>query len=73
MFLVSEPTSENPKTALPTNPPYEVRFSQTTTYLWTNFDVNASESSLKMGWDVEPGPFGFGSAVVLDKGQVRFN
>ena len=34
--------------------------------------MNASESSLKMGWDVEPGPFGFGNAVVLDKRQVRF-
>jgi len=52
---------------LPTNAPYEVRFSQTTTYHWTNFDVNASETSLKKGLDVQQGPFGFGNAVVLDK------
>ena len=58
---------------LPTDAPYEVRFSLTTTYHWTNFEVNASEASLKQGLEVQPGPFGFGSAVALDKDkeQVR--
>ena len=59
---------------LPTNAPYEVRFSLTTTYHWNNFDVNASEASLKKGLEVKQGPFGFGNAVVLDKSkdQVSF-
>jgi len=54
---------------LPTNAPYEVRFSLTTTYHWNNFDVNASEASLKKGLEVKQGPFGFGNAVVLDKSK----
>ena len=71
--LVPPPTTEKPIIFLPTNAPYEVRFSETTTYHWTNFDVNASETTLKTGLEVEQGPFGFGNAVALDrnKQQVR--
>ena len=71
--LVPPPTTEKPIIVLPRNAPYEVRFSETTTYHWTNFDVNASETTLKTGLEVEQGPFGFGNAVALDrnKQQVR--
>ena len=71
--LVPPPTTEKPIIVLPTNAPYEVRFSETMTYNWTNFDVNASETTLKTGLEVEQGPFGFGNAVSLDrnKQQVR--
>ena len=57
---------------LPTNAPYETRFSKTTTYYWSNFDVNATENA-NMGYDEkQQGPFGFGNGVGLNKTQVCF-
>ena len=64
--LVPPPTTEKPTLA-----PYEVRFSETTIYHWTNFDVNASETTLKTGLEVEQGPFGFGNAVALDRNKQK--
>ena len=60
---------------LPTNAPYEVKFSKTTTYHWPNFDLNVTENDDK-GFDAsQQGPFGFGNAVDLDasKQQVTFD
>ena len=59
---------------LPTNAPYEVKFSKTTTYHWPNFDLNVTENDDK-GFDAtQQGPFGFGNAVDIDasKQQVKF-
>jgi len=47
---------------LPTDPPYEVRFPQTTDYHWSLFLENATEN---IGGEpiLSQGPFGFGKAV----------
>ena len=59
--------TEAPIVVLPTNPPYETKFSKTTTYHWPNFDVNATENT---EFDkTQQGPFGFGTGVGLDGTQ----
>ena len=58
---------------LPTNAPYEVKFSKTTTYHWPNFDLNVTENDDK-GFDAtQQGPFGFGNAVDLDASKQQVN
>ena len=74
LYSVPPDTTEEPVVILPTNAPYEVKFSKTTTYHWPNFDLNVTENDDK-GFDAtQQGPFGFGNAVDIDasKQQVKF-
>ena len=74
LHSVPPDTTEEPVVILPTNAPYEVKFSKTTTYHWPNFDLNVTENEDK-GFDAtQQGPFGFGNAVDIDasKQQVKF-
>ena len=74
LYSVPPDTTEEPVVILPTNAPYEVKFSKTTTYHWPNFDLNVTENDDK-GFDAtQQGPFGFGNAVDIDasKQQVTF-
>ena len=73
LYSVPPDTTEEPVVILPTNAPYEVKFSKTTTYHWPNFDLNVTENDDK-GFDAsQQGPFGFGNAVDIDasKQQVK--
>ena len=73
-YLVPAPTTAEPIVVLPTNAPYETKFSKTTTYYWPNFELNATTESVKdgEGYQEAEGPFGFGTAIELskDKSQV---
>ena len=74
LYSVPPDTTEEPVVILPTNAPYEVKFSKTTAYHWPNFDLNVTENDDK-GFDAtQQGPFGFGNAVDIDasKQQVKF-
>ena len=59
--------TEAPVVVLPTNAPYETKFSKTTTYYWPNFDLNITQNADKGFDNTTDGPFGFGKAVHLDK------
>ena len=71
LYSVPPETTEEPVVVLPTNAPYEVKFSKTTTYHWPNFDLNVTENDDK-GFDAsQQGPFGFGNAVDLDASKQQ--
>ena len=70
-YSVPPETTEEPVVILPTNAPYEVKFSKTTTYHWPNFDLNVTENDAK-GFDAtQQGPFGFGTAVDVDASKEQ--
>ena len=71
LYSVPPETTEEPVVVLPTNAPYEVKFSKTTTYHWPNFDLNVTENDDK-GFDAsQQGPFGFGNAVDLEASKQQ--
>ena len=65
-LIVAPPTTIPTTTVISTSVAYEVRYSKTADYHWPNFYEGATNRQEKK-FKVVQGPFGFGSAVQLQK------